>query len=135
MFFLFLLFHRKLFTELVGLHELFPETLIMALTATLTVQQSEELTRHYLKNPVVIRSTVNRPNIKLYVDEYDFKKEKVPRRGKKKLASKMSDCKEGEKLLESDIPEESNASPEPEGDYFQKSVGIVPLGSKPQGGY
>lgn len=69
------------------------------------------------------------------MDEYDFKKKKVPRRGKKKLVSKMSDCKEGEKLLESDIPEESNASPEPEGDYFQKSVGIVPLGSKPQGGY
>ncbi|KAJ7391081.1 hypothetical protein OS493_020102 [Desmophyllum pertusum] len=79
---------RKSFTELVGLHELFPNTPVMALTATLPAEQSEELITHYLKNPVVIKSTVNRPNIKLCVGEYDFKTEKkLPCSNKKKLAA------------------------------------------------
>ena len=76
--------YRKSFTELVGLHELFPNVPVMALTATLPAEQSEELITHYLKNPVVIKSTVNRPNIKLFVGEYDFKSEKTSS-SKKKL--------------------------------------------------
>ena len=83
-------FYRKSFTELVGLHELFPNVPVMPLTATLPAEQSEELVTHYLKNPVVIKSTVNRPNIKLYVGEYDFKSEKTPS-SKKKLAASASD--------------------------------------------
>lgn len=83
-------FYRKSFTELVGLHELFPNVPVMALTATLPAEQSEELVTHYLKNPVIIKSTVNRPNIKLYVGEYDFKSEKTPS-SKKKLAASASD--------------------------------------------
>lgn len=83
-------FYRKSFTELVGLHELFPNVPVMPLTATLPVEQSEELVTHYLKNPVVIKSTVNRPNIKLYVGEYDFKSEKTPS-SKKKLSASASD--------------------------------------------
>ena len=62
----------------------------MALTATLPAEQSEELVTHYLRNPVVIKSTVNRPNIKLYVGEYDFKQEKTLS-SKKKLAASASD--------------------------------------------
>lgn len=62
----------------------------MPLTATLPVEQSEELVTHYLKNPVVIKSTVNRPNITLYVGEYDFKSEKTPS-SKKKLSASASD--------------------------------------------
>lgn len=73
------------------MHELFPNTPVMALTATLPAEQSEELT-HYLKNPVVIKSTVNRPNIKLCVGEYDFKTEKkLPCSNKKKLAATASE--------------------------------------------
>ena len=34
---------RKCFTELVGLHELFPDTPIMVLTATLLADQTKEL--------------------------------------------------------------------------------------------
>ena len=62
----------------------------MALTATLPAEQSEELITHYLKNPVVIKSTVNRPNIKLYVGQYDFKTEKTPS-SKKESAASASD--------------------------------------------
>lgn len=82
-------FYRKSFTELVGLHELFPNVPLMAPTATLPAEQSEELITHYLKNPVVIKSTVNRPNVKLYVGEYDFKTEKTPS-SKKELAASAS---------------------------------------------
>ena len=62
----------------------------MALTATPPAEQSEELITHYLKNPVVIKSTVNRPNIKLYVGQYDFKTEKTPS-SKKESAASASD--------------------------------------------
>ena len=75
---------RKCFTELVGLHELFPDTPIMALTATLLADQTKELITHYLKNPVIVKSTVNRPNIKLCVGDYDFKVEKSTKRKEKK---------------------------------------------------
>lgn len=61
----------------------------MAPTARLPAEQSEELITHYLKNPVVIKSTVNRPNVKLYVGEYDFKTEKTPS-SKKELAASAS---------------------------------------------
>ena len=75
---------RKCFTELVGLHELFPDTPIMALTATLLADLKKELITHYLKNPVIVKSTVNRPNIKLCVGDYDFKVEKSTKRKKRK---------------------------------------------------
>lgn len=80
---------------MVGLHELFPNVPVMALTATLPAEQSEELITHYLKNPVVIKSTVNRPNIKLFVGEYDFKAEKTPS-SKKKLTASLPDVATGE---------------------------------------
>ena len=70
-------FYRKSFTELVGLHELFPGIPIMALTATLPAEHAEEFTTHYLKDPLVIKTTVNRPNIKLCVGDYDFKTTKM----------------------------------------------------------
>lgn len=57
--------------------------------AMLPAQQSEELVTHYLKNPVAIKSLVNRPNIQLYVGEYDFKLGKTLG-SKKKLAASAS---------------------------------------------
>ena len=47
---------------------------IMALTATLDEEQLQSLSRHYLKKPVLIRDSVNRPNIKLNVGRYTAKR-------------------------------------------------------------
>lgn len=47
---------------------------IMALTATLDEDQLQSLCSQYHKNPVLIRDSVNRPNIKLNVGKYKAKR-------------------------------------------------------------
>lgn len=54
----------------------FADVLIMALTATLTESQFLSLCDDYLHNPVVIKGTVNRKNIKFHIKPYVAKKTK-----------------------------------------------------------
>lgn len=107
---------RKCFTELVGLHELFPDTPIMALTATLLADLKKELITHYLKNPVIVKSTVNRPNIKLCVGDYDFKVEKSTKRKEKKTGLAEDDDRKSNQDKCSERTEIQSTSKEPKGD-------------------
>ena len=54
----------------------------MALTATLNEEQLNLLCENYLRQPVLIKSTVDRPNIKLNVGKYQTKR---PVKGDKSL--------------------------------------------------
>ena len=85
------------------MHELFPSIPIMALTATLLADQSEELVKHYLNTPVVIKSTVNRPNIKLCVGDYDFRMEKMT--GKQTTAAEDDRKSNAENECDKENPE------------------------------
>ena len=65
---------RTSYNSLSGLQDEFPVVPIMALTATLDEEQLQSLSSHYLKKPVLIRDSVNRPNIKLNVGRYTAKR-------------------------------------------------------------
>ena len=43
----------------------------MATTATLQPDRQDLLCQHYLRNPVVVRSTMNKPNMRLKVLPYE----------------------------------------------------------------
>ena len=65
---------RTFYDSLSGLQEELPVVPIMALTATLDEEQLQSLSSHYLKKPVLIRDSVNSPNIKLNVTRYTAKR-------------------------------------------------------------
>ncbi len=49
----------------------FPSVPIMATTATLQPERQDLLCQFYLRNPVVARSTVNKPNMRIKVLPYE----------------------------------------------------------------
>ena len=53
-----------------GIKERFPCVPVMALTATLSKGQLQSLCVDYLRNPVLIKSSINRSNIKLNIKSY-----------------------------------------------------------------
>ena len=53
-----------------GIKERFPCVQVMALTATLSKGQLQSLCVDYLRNPVLIKSSINRSNIKLNIKSY-----------------------------------------------------------------
>ena len=57
------------FTDLKNIKFDFPSTPLMALTATATPNVEEELKNMVLRNPVIQKVSMNRPNIALYVEE------------------------------------------------------------------
>ena len=65
---------RSTYDTLQYLHGDFPGVPVMALTATLNEEQLRLLCENYLKKPVMIKSTVDRPNIKLHVGKYQTKR-------------------------------------------------------------
>lgn len=65
---------RSSYDTLKYLHDDFPGVPIMALTATLNEEQLKLLCEKYLSKPVLIKSTVDRPNIKLNVGKYQTKR-------------------------------------------------------------
>ena len=65
---------RSSYDTLKYLHDDFPGVPVMALTATLNEEQLKLLCENYLKKPVMIKSTVDRPNIKLHVGKYQAKR-------------------------------------------------------------
>ena len=65
---------RSSYDTLQYLHDDFPGVPVMALTATLNEEQLKLLCENYLKKPVMIKSTVDRPNIKLHVGKYQTKR-------------------------------------------------------------
>ena len=73
---------RSSYDTLRFLHDDFPGIPIMALTATLNEEQLNLLCENYLRQPVLIKSTVDRPNIKLNVGKYQTKR---PVKGDKSL--------------------------------------------------
>ena len=73
---------RSSYNTLRFLHDDFPGIPIMALTATLNEEQLNLLCENYLRQPVLIKSTVDRPNIKLNVGKYQTKR---PVKGDKSL--------------------------------------------------
>lgn len=73
---------RSSYDSLRRLHDDFPGIPIMALTATLNEEQLKSLCENYLSRPVLIKSTVDRPNIKLNIGKYQTKR---PVKGDKSL--------------------------------------------------
>ena len=65
---------RASYDTLSELHKEFPLVPVMALTATLDEEQLRSLCSSYLDNPVLIRASVNRENIKLNICKYKPKK-------------------------------------------------------------
>ena len=73
---------RSWYDTLKYLHHDFPGIPVMALTATLNEEHLKALCENYLRKPVLIKSTVDRPNIKLNVSKYQIKR---PVKGDKSL--------------------------------------------------
>ncbi|KAK2571595.1 ATP-dependent helicase SGS1 [Acropora cervicornis] len=73
---------RSSYDTLKYLHRDFPGVPVMALTATLNEEHLKALCENYLRRPVLIKSTVDRPNIKLNVGKYQIKR---PVKGDKSL--------------------------------------------------
>lgn len=73
---------RSSYDTLKFLHDDFPGIPIMALTATLNEEQLNLLCEYYLRQPVLMKSTVDRPDIKLNVGKYQTKR---PVKGDKSL--------------------------------------------------
>ena len=65
---------RSSYDTLQYLYDDFPGVPVMALTATLNEEQLKLLCEKYIKKPVMIKSTVDRPNIKLHVGKYQTKR-------------------------------------------------------------
>ena len=65
---------RSSYNSLTTIHDEFPTVPIMALTATLDEDQLHSLCSLYLNKPVLIRDSVNRPNIKLNMCRYKPKR-------------------------------------------------------------
>ena len=65
---------RSSYDSLRNLHAEFPNTPIMALTATLTEEQLQLLCSNHLNIPTLIRDSVNRQNIKFHVGKYRSKR-------------------------------------------------------------
>lgn len=61
---------RECYDSIKSLKDDFSETPIMALTATLSDQQLRELCTDHLRKPVLLRSSVNKKNIKINVERY-----------------------------------------------------------------
>ena len=61
---------RECYDSLKTLKEDFPDTPIMALTATLNDHQLHVLCTEHLRRPVLLKSSVNKKNIKINVDKY-----------------------------------------------------------------
>jgi len=62
---------RKCYDELKYLKDFFPGVPMMATTATLQPDKQDLLCQYYLRNPIVVRSTVNKPNMRLKVLPYE----------------------------------------------------------------
>ena len=60
---------RTAFSDLKNIKFDFPTTPLMALTATATPDVEEELKNTVLRNPVIQKMSMNRPNITLHVEE------------------------------------------------------------------
>ena len=73
---------RSSYDSLKYLHRDFPGVPVMALTATLNEEHLKALCQNYLRKPVLIKSTVDRPNINLNVSKYQIKR---PVKGDKSL--------------------------------------------------
>ena len=65
---------RSSYNWLTRIHDEFPTVPIMALTVTLDEDQLQSLCSQYLLKPVLIRDSVNRPNIKLNIGKYKSKR-------------------------------------------------------------
>ena len=73
---------RSSYDTLKYLHRDFPSVPVMALTATLNKEHLKALCENYLRRPLLIKSTVDRPKIKLNVGKYQIKR---PVKGDKSL--------------------------------------------------
>jgi RecQ family ATP-dependent DNA helicase len=62
---------RSCYDALKSLKEDFKETPLMALTATLSDMQLQDLCRNYLRRPVLIKSSVNKKNTKINIEKYE----------------------------------------------------------------
>ena len=61
---------RECYDSLKSLKDDFPETPIMALTATLRDKQLRELCMEHLRRPVLLKGSVNKRNIKINIESY-----------------------------------------------------------------
>ncbi|EDO30750.1 predicted protein [Nematostella vectensis] len=98
---------RKCFEKLSGLQHLFPDIPIMALTATLSERHRKDLVNNFLRKPVVLSSSINRPNIYLGAKEYMLSKVSKGKQGASKEAASNKDasdeeaCEDEEDMLDS----------------------------------
>lgn len=68
---------RESYDSIKSLKDDFPDTPIMTLTATLNDHHLRTLCSEHLRKPVLIRSSVNKKNIKLNIGKYVFKNKKT----------------------------------------------------------
>ncbi|EDO33100.1 predicted protein [Nematostella vectensis] len=87
---------RKCFEKLSGLQHLFPDIPIMALTATLSERHRKDLVNNFLRKPVVLSSSINRPNIYLGAKEYMLSKVSKGKQGASKEAASNKDASDEE---------------------------------------
>ena len=65
------------YSALASFHKLFPDKLVVALTATFLSIDLEILSTNYLSHPVFLGATVDRPNIRIIVAKYTNKRRKL----------------------------------------------------------
>lgn len=64
-------YFSKCYEELKLMKNFFPTIPIMATTATLQPYRQDMLCESYLRNPIIVRSTVNNPNVRISVMPYE----------------------------------------------------------------